>query len=137
MFVCLGNICRSPAAEAIMRKKLEERYWPNSPVKVDSAGIGSWHEGQLPDSLYANLLTAYLGFPGPGFYSTDYFSLIPWLFLFWAGFYLYKVVGRPRMEPLRRSICPPLGWIGRHSLVIYMLHQPVLYGLLMVWNALH
>ena len=49
LFVCLGNICRSPAAEAIMRKKLEERYWPNSPVKVDSAGIGSWHEGQLPD----------------------------------------------------------------------------------------
>lgn len=50
LFVCLGNICRSPAAEAIMRKKLEERYWPNSPVKVDSAGIGSWHEGQLPDA---------------------------------------------------------------------------------------
>ena len=38
LFVCLGNICRSPAAEAIMRKKLEERYWPNSPVKVDMDG---------------------------------------------------------------------------------------------------
>lgn len=106
-------------------------------VNAGYLSLGGLYLGQLPDSLYANLLTAYLGFPGPGFYSTDYFSLIPWLFLFWAGFYLYKVVGRPRMEPLRRSICPPLGWIGRHSLVIYMLHQPVLYGLLMVWNALH
>lgn len=50
LFVCLGNICRSPAAEAIMRKKLEERYGPSCGVTVDSAGIGSWHEGQLPDA---------------------------------------------------------------------------------------
>ena len=49
LYVCLGNICRSPAAEAIMKKKLEE-LWPYSKeVFVDSAGIGSWHEGQLPD----------------------------------------------------------------------------------------
>ena len=33
------------------------------------------------------------------------------------------------MEPLRRSICPALGWLG-HSLVVYLLHQPVLYGVL-------
>lgn len=49
LFVCLGNICRSPAAEAIMKKKLED-HWPIcADVHVDSAGIGSWHEGQLPD----------------------------------------------------------------------------------------
>lgn len=49
LFICLGNICRSPAAEAVMRKKLDD-IWPNgSNIKVDSAGIGSWHEGQLPD----------------------------------------------------------------------------------------
>ena len=50
LFVCLGNICRSPAAEAIMKKKLAD-LWPQcTGVVVDSAGIGSWHEGQLPDS---------------------------------------------------------------------------------------
>ena len=85
----------------------------------------------VPAGFYANTLTAFLGFPQPGFYSTDYFSLIPWLFLFWAGFFLHKVVGRENMEPLRRSICPPLGWMGRHSLLLYLLHQPVIYGLLM------
>ena len=36
------------------------------------------------------------------------------------------------MEPLRRSVCPPLGWMGRHSLVLYLLHQPVILGVLTV-----
>ena len=34
--------------------------------------------------------------------------------------------------PLRRSVCPPLGWMGRHSLVLYLLHQPVILGVLTV-----
>lgn len=32
--------------------------------------------------------------------------------------------------PLRRSVCPALGWMGRHSLLLYLLHQPVIYGVL-------
>lgn len=84
----------------------------------------------LPRFLYQNLFTAYLGFYPEGFFSTDYFPLVPWLFLFWSGFFLYHLIGRERMEPLRRSICPTLGWLGRHSLVVYLLHQPVLYGVL-------
>ena len=84
----------------------------------------------LPRFLYQNLFTAYLGFYPEGFFSTDYFPLVPWLFLFWVGFFLHHLVGRERMEPLRRSICPALGWLGRHSLVVYLLHQPVLYGVL-------
>ncbi len=42
MFVCLGNICRSPAAEAILKKM--EPEW-----RISSSGIGSWHIGHLPD----------------------------------------------------------------------------------------
>ena len=41
--VCLGNICRSPLAEGIMRSKLSEDF------TVDSAGTGGWHAGELPD----------------------------------------------------------------------------------------
>lgn len=49
LFICLGNICRSPAAEGIMKAKVEERGLEDD-FLVDSAGIGSWHVGQLPDS---------------------------------------------------------------------------------------
>ena len=58
--------------------------------------------------------------------------LRPWLFLFWAGYFLHFCMGRARMEPLRRSVCAPLGWLGRHSLGIYLLHQPVIYGVLLL-----
>ena len=41
--VCLGNICRSPLAEGILRSKLSNNFI------VDSAGTGGWHAGELPD----------------------------------------------------------------------------------------
>ena len=47
LFVCLGNICRSPMAEAIMRNLIEERGL-TSKIKVDSAGTSSNHVGEAP-----------------------------------------------------------------------------------------
>ena len=49
LFVCLGNICRSPAAEGIMKHQLEINGLTDK-VFVDSAGIGGWHVGDLPDA---------------------------------------------------------------------------------------
>ena len=49
LFICLGNICRSPAAEGIM-KTLVEKAGLQDEFEIDSAGIGGWHIGQLPDS---------------------------------------------------------------------------------------
>ncbi|HUF13273.1 MAG TPA: low molecular weight protein-tyrosine-phosphatase [Longimicrobiales bacterium] len=48
LFVCMGNICRSPLAEAVFhdlvtRARLSDR------ISIESAGIGSWHVGELPD----------------------------------------------------------------------------------------
>lgn len=48
LFVCLGNICRSPAAEGVMRKKVEEAG-QQARWEIDSAGTGGWHVGDLPD----------------------------------------------------------------------------------------
>ncbi|MDL2322740.1 low molecular weight phosphotyrosine protein phosphatase [Bacteroidales bacterium OttesenSCG-928-A17] len=49
LFVCMGNICRSPAAEGIMKAKLKEKGLENL-FRIDSAGIYGYHEGELPDS---------------------------------------------------------------------------------------
>jgi len=43
LMVCLGNICRSPLAEGILRSKLSKEF------HIDSAGIGNWHVGKSPD----------------------------------------------------------------------------------------
>ena len=101
------------------------------PVGLGWVGLGGW-KLMLPQSLYANYFTAFFGFYPDWFYSADYFGLLPWLFLFWAGYFLHFCMGRARMEPLRRSVCAPLGWLGRHSLGIYLLHQPVIYGVLLL-----
>lgn len=45
LMVCLGNICRSPLAEGILKSKIN-----SDTILVDSAGTGAWHVGELPDS---------------------------------------------------------------------------------------
>lgn len=47
LFVCLGNICRSPMAESIFRHMVERASLADR-IKVDSAGTGAWHVGQPP-----------------------------------------------------------------------------------------
>ena len=48
LFICLGNICRSPAAHAV-KQHLVEKCGCADKYMIDSAGIGNWHVGQLPD----------------------------------------------------------------------------------------
>ncbi|MBB3191581.1 low molecular weight protein-tyrosine-phosphatase [Halomonas cerina] len=49
LFICLGNICRSPTAEGMLRRHLEEAGLAER-VVVDSCGIGAWHVGKAPDA---------------------------------------------------------------------------------------
>jgi protein-tyrosine phosphatase len=49
LFVCLGNICRSPTAEGVFRKLVSEQGLSDS-ISVDSAGTSNWHIGQQPDA---------------------------------------------------------------------------------------
>tara|TARA_B100000214_G_scaffold359853_1_gene321706 strand:+ start:489 stop:962 length:474 start_codon:yes stop_codon:yes gene_type:complete len=48
LFVCLGNICRSPAAEGVFKQKIKDRNLEKL-FEVDSAGTGGWHVGNLAD----------------------------------------------------------------------------------------
>jgi protein-tyrosine phosphatase len=48
LFVCMGNICRSPTAEAVMRGVLRREGLEDA-VEIDSAGTGGWHVGDPPD----------------------------------------------------------------------------------------
>lgn len=57
LFVCLGNICRSPTAEGVMRM-LVEREGLQSAIHVESAGTGGWHVGSPPDARAAEAARA-------------------------------------------------------------------------------
>lgn len=87
---------------------------------------------ELPWDLYANLFTTFVGFPEILFYSSDYFSLLPWMFLYFAGYFLYRMWKEekiPGANCLNKKV-PLLTALGKKSLIIYMLHQPVIYGIL-------
>jgi protein-tyrosine phosphatase len=59
LFVCLGNICRSPTAEAVMRVLAHEA---GKDVELDSAGTGSWHVGEAADAR-SRKVAARRGYP--------------------------------------------------------------------------
>ena len=92
----------------------------------------------LPQSLYCNIFTAYIGFPPADFSSSDYFSVVPWFFLFSAGYFAYRIFRKYDLFQILSPVTiPPIEWLGRHSLVIYMIHQPLIYGILLLtaWAA--
>lgn len=52
LFVCLGNICRSPTAEGVFRQQVRAAGLQDE-IEIDSAGTGDWHVGKAPDSRTA------------------------------------------------------------------------------------
>lgn len=82
----------------------------------------------LPQWLYQNHVTAFFGFPPAGFYSSDYFPLLPWLFLFLCGFFLWRSIVRLHGENFFIRPIPFLSRVGKYTLWVYLLHQPVLMG---------
>lgn len=130
-------------------KKLDNILWIRDmiPHIAGNDGIaGILSRGQ-------DYLLAFLGLPFPGFFSTDYFPIIPWFFLYLTGYLLYQILmcGNERAVSagnlntadsmpsksnsrsiLSGSLCPPLEFIGRHTLIIYLLHQPLILLITMV-----
>ena len=86
---------------------------------------------ELPDILYQNYLTAFLGFPSRNFSSTDYFPILPWFFLFLFGYFLFIFLDKKGLNQklFGRGKIPVLSFWGKNSLVVYLLHQPIIYRL--------
>jgi len=99
--------------------------------KVNSGylGLGRVRLVKVPEEWYQGKWGAYMGFPPASFYSVDYFSLLPWFFLFLTGYFLYGLCHKSGW--LNRKIfktgIPGIEVLGRNSLLIYLLHQPILY----------
>lgn len=115
-------------------------------VNYRAVGVFGQEIIRLPGTLYNNYLTTFLGFPPSEFASADYFSIVPWIFLFMTGYFAHFAVmkwGENTCEPgsrkpgrvcrwLQHGRCKPLEWLGRHSLLVYLAHQPMIYGILWV-----
>lgn len=81
----------------------------------------------LPEGLYQTPFLFWLGFPDSTFVSADYYPLLPWTLLFFAGSFL----GRYSQYFPKCDKMPPLktlSFIGRHTLALYIVHQPVYYA---------
>lgn len=91
-------------------------------------GVRGMASIDLPLSWYAHPGLMPLGFGGAG---SDYFPLLPWIFLFFAGAYFGIWVRAGKMPAAcYKPHVPWLSAVGKRAIVIYLLHQPVLYGVL-------
>lgn len=103
-------------------------------AELGRLSISDWLILRLPDELYANYFTAYIGFPPSSFSSSDYVPIIPWIFMYWIGYFIYLIFEKKDMLKYLCAVSfKPLEWLGKHSLVIYMLHQPIVYAVLFIF----
>lgn len=93
-------------------------------------------------TAFRSLYLIWLGLPPEGFATLDYFPLVPWfglvLFGIFAGNLLYPNARRRFHMPelTRYRVFAILSFLGRHSLLIYLLHQPVLIGIILLFTIL-
>lgn len=97
-------------------------------------GIINYPLIMLPEKLYKGLILTFLGFTDESFHSSDYFSFFPWIFLFIGGYSFGKIIkidSFPKRKIHNKSVInkriPILTFIGQRALLIYLMHQPLLY----------
>ena len=84
---------------------------------------------EFPRQWYSNYVSAFFGFPFDGFCSLDYYPVLPWIFIYFAGFFFMRTHEKiPRFRRLLSVEIRPLSLAGRQSFAVYALHQPVIMG---------
>ncbi len=87
----------------------------------------------LPGAMLQNNLFAPLGLHNTEFYSADYFPLIPWIFMFFIGVFLGKLAVEEKLPAaMYKKRSKFLSLVGRNSLWVYLAHQPVIYGVMLI-----
>ena len=85
---------------------------------------------KLPENWYESGKLFFLGFPNRYFFSSDYYPVIPWLFLYLTGYFFFAFIKDRKNTWYLYVKVPGLSYVGRHTFIIYLLHQPVIYGIL-------
>lgn len=103
-------------------------------VQKGYLSFGAMNVVELPDVLYQVKFLTPFGFPYPEFVSSDYFPVLPWIFLYILGYYLEEIFER-RESWKRAARCriPVLSWLGQKSIWIYLIHQPVCMAVCMIF----
>lgn len=97
---------------------------PQGHVGLGALGIA------LPQGLYATEWLSWLGFPGPHFASGDYYPLIPYALMYLAGAAVGRTWQKAGYPGWAYSFdFAPLSLVGRHALLVYALHQPILLAI--------
>ena len=104
--------------------------WDLSSGEIGIGGLSFSFNSNTPE-----LIALPFGIGSTRLYASDYFPIFPWILIFFAGTFLGRYFASDKLpEFFYKNHLPPLSGIGRHSLIIYILHQPIIYGLLMLIN---
>lgn len=104
-------------------------------IKEINYGTVFYGKLSLPPQLYNGMLATYIGFTQKGFYSADYFSVLPWIFLYFCGYFISPAVA-VIPDKIARIRIPVLDMAGKRSLMIYLLHQPLIFLVLWITEML-
>lgn len=99
-------------------------------VSNGTIGIPFIFNYKLPAEWYMTDFLYPLGFPQAGFISSDYFPLFPWIFLFLTGCFIGRLAAKNKFPKFAsKKHIPFFCVLGKHSLIIYLAHQPVIFGI--------
>ena len=112
-------------------------YYMTYDISIGQLHIPFMADVTVPNFFYKSNLLAPFGMYANGFYSADYYPLLPFAFMFFIGVFIgrYAKQGKfPKFMYKRRV--PFFSYVGKHTLIIYIAHQPIIYALIMLCEYL-